>query len=166
MRMRFFLWLALMPGVCALSGCGGGPPAEPKGYREFVGTVVPLTGKILLDGAAPKDVSIAALKADLLVQEVQQQKSGGEFESLAVGGIVKPDGTFAFTTLSYADGLPAGDYIILFRKISMNDPGKPPDRKVAAFNRKYANPETSKFKVSVEADKPLDMGTIELASPP
>lgn len=162
MRANAALWLTVWAVVFQIAGCSGPmAPAEPKGYRESVGAVVPLTGKIVLDGSAPQGVTVAALKAEQLTQEVQQQRAG-DFDSLAVGGIVRPDGTFAFTTLSYADGLPAGDYIILFRKSATSDSAK---AKVTAFNKKYANPETSKYKGSLEAGKPLDLGTIELTSP-
>lgn len=164
MRMQAALWVTVLSSICTVFGCGGKiSPEPPKGYLESVGTVVPLTGKIVLDGSAPQGVSVAALKAEQLTQEVQQQRAG-DIPSLAVGGIVKPDGTIAFTTLTYGDGLPAGDYILLFRKELLTGE-KSAASKVAAFNRKYANPETSKYKVPLEAGKPFDTGTIELSSP-
>ena len=153
--MRFTVML-----VC-LQGCGSGikPPPEPTGYRDKIGAAIPLTGQVSLDGTSSQKVIVSAMNEQNLPMYKQQKEIGG----LATGAAVKPDGSFSFTTFENGDGLPAGNYIVLFRLPPRDDRGGS-DPKTDAFNRKYGNPETSKYKATLEAGKPVDLGKVELST--
>lgn len=145
--------------VC-LVGCGTGvkAPSEPAGYRDKIGAAVQLTGTISLDGNASQKVIVLAMNEQNLPIYKQQKEIGG----LASGAAVKQDGKFSFTTFENGDGLPVGKYIVLFRMPPKDERGT--DSKAEAFNRKYSNPDTSKYKVTLETGKPIDLGKIDLTS--
>lgn len=147
--------------TACLLGCGSGvkAPPEPAGYRDKIGAAIPLTGKVSLDGSPSQKVIVSAMNETNLPMYKQQKEIGG----LATGAAVKPDGSFSFTTFENGDGLPAGNYIVLFRLPTRDERGKP-DAKIEAFNNKYGNPETSKVKATLEAGKPIDLGKIDLVN--
>jgi hypothetical protein len=72
------------------------------------------------------------------------------------------DGKFSVSTYEAGDGAPEGQYAVTFvwnqlDRMSMSYQGD-------KLNGKYADPDSSEFKVTVKAGQPADMGRIELTT--
>jgi hypothetical protein len=75
----------------------------------------------------------------------------------------KEDGSFEIATYQQGDGVPAGDYALIFTwkpfNVMSRDYG--PDK----FKGKYAKKEDPQHKFTVkEGDQPMDLGTFALSS--
>lgn len=140
-----------------LVGCSGKPHAFPKDTRKLT----PVTGIVKIDGQAAAGISVLLMPAASAVDRLYPR-------DLSVDSCAFTDdsGKFSITTIGRPEGAPAGSYSVLFRKIPLGDLA--PDPKTAeaeyAFYEKYSNPAKSEHKITVEDDKPVDMGTIELRS--
>lgn len=151
--------------LIAVAGCGGGGPRkEPKGMRDKIGHPVKVTGQVFLDGKPTQAVLVYALNAKEIPQQTQWLQSGSR-ATTAGRATVAADGKFEFSSYEHGDGLPAGSYVLLFKKVSHKDDNEPPEPDVAAFNAKYFNPEASEFPFTLEVGQPKDFGKIELTSP-
>jgi len=160
MQMRGVLYFVIAVGLASVTGCGGISPTVPKGYKELVGDVVPLTGEVTLDGSPAQGLSVWVLNEKSMPQYLAKKDSGDQIRPFATGTF-KADGTFQFTTLTAGDGLPAGNYIICFSKAIEAGTSNPEAEK---FNALYAKPDTSKYKATLEKGKPVDLGKIELST--
>ena len=139
---RFLLMLAAFSVV----GCG---PEE-----AFRKTTSPVKGKITVDGAAPGS-------------EVQM-----ECHSVGAMDTVHPtfsqtatdaDGNFSIATYAAGDGVPAGDYVLIFTWQDFNVMSRSytgPDK----LNGRYSDPKTSEIKLTVKEGEPLDTGVIPLTT--
>jgi hypothetical protein len=160
MQMRWAPVVVLI-GCATVIGCGSGQRTEQLSLKAKLGDAIKLTGQIVVDGNPPEKVGILALNESAVTQEVEKRQAR-ETTTLALKGAVKADGTFFFSSYDQGDGLLAGNYVILFFKAT--EPGNP-DPKADKFNGIYNDPTTSKFKVTLEKGKPVDMGKIELTTP-
>ena len=158
MHLRAELCFAAIVSLISFSGCGGSlAPTEPKGLREKMFDTVPLTGKVVLDGGAPGQMVVSAFNEKELEGWKQRKDFPSPNDPIAGTAItsVRPEGTFTFQTHKANDGLPAGNWVLLFSKGGTG---------FNAFNKKYNNPLTSTFKVTLEKGKPVDLGEIKLSS--
>ncbi|MFN9719623.1 MAG: hypothetical protein ACK58L_13065 [Planctomycetota bacterium] len=129
-----------------LTGCGGDAP-----YRK---PTSPLKGKITVDDKEPG--SGIQISCHPVAGMDEQHPSVTTAES-------NPDGTFSLSTYESGDGIPAGEYILLFswqefNVMSRNYSGK--DK----LNGRYADPSKSPIKVTVKEGEENDMGTIQLTT--
>lgn len=142
-RYRILL-LALL--CLVLSSCG-----EPEPYRK---PTYPVTGKVTVDGAAPG--SAIQVFCENVGGMDEQHPTYSQSET-------KEDGSFAISTYESGDGVPAGDYVITFVWQDFNLMSRQyggPDK----LNKRYNDPKTSEFKVTVKEGEPTDMGTIALTT--
>lgn len=158
--MQFRMARLTLLFVCsALMGCGGATsPREPQSIKDKLKDLVPLKGEVTVGGSPTTNLTISALNEKDLEEQMKWRNVGSQ-RSLATNGSVAPDGKFSFTTRDLNDGLPAGNYIILFSKYvenGVNDPS------ADSFNSQYNDPTTSTYKVTLEKGKPHDMGKIDL----
>jgi hypothetical protein len=112
--------------------------------------VIPVKGEVLVDGRPVANVQ---------VQLMDVKGMDPKFPTLP-SALTDQDGRFAITSYEVGDGAPAGDYTATFtwKEIAiMNQGAEQPDK----LRNKYSDPQTSTFKVKVEAS-PVDMGKIEL----
>jgi hypothetical protein len=73
------------------------------GCRDRGHTYVPVTGTVKYsDGTVPKGD----------IASITFQPAGAAPDSKAASGTIKPDGTFALTTLTPGDGARPGDYVV------------------------------------------------------
>lgn len=134
--------------VClALCSCAD----DEKPFRK---EVVPVTGQIQVDGQPPGS------QVQIQAHPVGTPDTEHPTFSSAVSD---PDGKFAFSTYETGDGLPPGAYRLTvswqeLNRMSASFSG--PDK----LNGRYSKPEDSKFEVTVEAEKPVDLGVLELTT--
>ncbi|MCA9109897.1 MAG: hypothetical protein KDA52_08130 [Planctomycetaceae bacterium] len=134
--------------------------------EEFVDTrervpVVPVTGKILLDGkplVAPVVAKIVMHPADTETEE------GIPVDVPAPSTWIEPDGTtFHMGSYEGGDGAPVGKYkltIDIGKRSLMNG-----SFQRGALDGKYADPENPVQEITVTGDEgSIDLGTIELTS--
>ena len=138
-------------------GCGAKTHQFPKDTRKLT----PVTGILKIDGQAASGISILMMPVAFVQDRLYPRDMTVDSRAMT-----DKDGKFSISTIERPDGAPAGSYVLLFRKIPMGDLA--PDPKTAeaeyAFYEKYSNPSKSEHKVTVEDDKPVDLGTIELRS--
>jgi hypothetical protein len=73
------------------------------------------------------------------------------------------DGNFAISTYAAGDGVPAGEYVLVFSWKEFNIMARAysgPDK----LKGRYSDPKTSQIKVSVKEGEPLDLGIIPLTT--
>jgi hypothetical protein len=125
-----------------LSSCGKkGPPRVPL--------VGPVTGQVLVDGQPAKGVRI-----------IGQSSAPIDTKNPAIpSATTEEDGKFSMYTYSPGDGMPAGDYVLLFtwQEGPFTKPG--PDK----LKGRYATPAKSTVKCKAEKGK-VDLGKIELTT--
>ena len=79
-------------------------------------------------------------------------------------GLTEPDGTFSLSTYVKGDGVPEGDYKLIFTWGTLNL--MTAQYQGDKFNGKYADPEKSEVSIKVvKGSKPPDLGVIELTLP-
>lgn len=130
----------------SLFSCSGEQP-----YRK---PTTKVTGKVTIDGAAPNPPA-----------QVECIAEGGMDESHPTISRcdTKEDGSFEIATYQQGDGVPAGDYVLLFTwkpfNVMSRDYG--PDK----FKGKYAKKDDPQHKFTVkEGDQPMDIGTFALST--
>ena len=123
--------LLFMLMTLATIGCGG----------ESRVSVVPVSGKVTFQGAAPAGAQV-----------VLHPATRSEETSVAPSGTVKEDGSFQISAYDQGDGAPPGDYVATvqwFRVVAEEDgSGRGPN----LLPVKYASPETSPIKVTVNSN--------------
>jgi hypothetical protein len=138
--------LCLLLLVAWVSGCGGDEP-----FRK---TTSPVKGKITVDGAAPgSEVQLECHSvAGIDTQHPTFSQSSTDAE-----------GNFAISTYAAGDGVPAGEYVLVFTWQDFNVMSRSysgPDK----LKKRYNDPKTSEIKVSVKEGEPLDLGVIALTT--
>jgi hypothetical protein len=135
--------------VCLLSllilGCGRkGPPRK----QTF-----PVKGKVLVDGKEPgSSVQIECHSTGPVDTKMHTFSQAN----------TNPDGTFEIATYSSGDGVPVGEYKLVFSWQEFNLMSRSyggPDK----LNKRYNNPEKSEITFKV-VDKPVDLGEIKLTT--
>jgi hypothetical protein len=135
--------LVLM-GLMLLCGCGG--------EQAFRKETHPVTGAVTVNGKVP----------DSPIQVECHPLEGFDTEHPSISACETDSaGKFTISTYESGDGVPAGEYVLTFKWQEFNllsreysGPDKLKDR--------YSDPLNAQIKLSVEAGKPKDMGTIDL----
>jgi hypothetical protein len=138
-------WM-ILASFAILAGCGGNEP-----FRK---PTSPVKGKITVDGKEPGSGIQIACHAVAGFDAVNPSVSTGESN---------PDGTFVLSTYQTGDGIPAGDYVLLFTWQEFNIMARSYSGK-DKLNGKYATPETSTIKITVKEGEENDMGVIDLTT--
>ena len=157
MLVRTGMIAGLLSLCMLLTGCGAGG-SVPKEKRKMT----PVTGIVKVDGKPEKGISVSCFRAD----QVVDKPVPSDFSSESAG-VTDTEGKFAITTSAPNDGVPAGNYVLIFRKLTMSRMGTKKQKLSSpekSFNDKYGNTAKSTVKLTVEEDKPMDVGVIELKS--
>ncbi len=140
-------WRAFLPlFFCAIIGCNGEEP-----FRK---TTSPVKGTVTVDGAAPG--SEVQLECHSVAGMDSQHPTVSQTATDA-------DGNFAISTYAAGDGVPAGEYVLVFSWKEFNIMARAysgPDK----LKGRYSDPKTSQIKVSVKEGEPLDLGIIPLTT--
>ncbi len=149
--MRFQAFVVL--GLVSVVGCGGGSGATSADLKKITGTdvikVVPVAGKVIVDGEPAVNAFVTLHAAD---GKKLDAKTGH-------------DGGFTFTTYKAGDGVPPGEYKVTIEMI----PVKKKKAELVAvgtdkLNGKYSDPAKSEFTLSVVAGTPKQDLKYELTS--
>lgn len=139
--------LILIVASCLLlSSC-----REEQPFRK---ATYPVTGKVTVDGAAPGSA----------IQVFCENVAGMDSEHPTYSQTeTREDGTFSIATYEAGDGVPEGDYVITFVWQDYNLMARQyggPDK----LKKRYSDPKTSEFKITVKDGVPTDMGEIKLTT--
>ncbi len=159
MSRRSVVCVVLMQ-LSLIMGCNGGPPPIEKKPTSPVG------GVIHVDGKPMASVQIYLHNADNPPSEQSTPFTG------SAAATTDAAGKFVFATYEAGDGLPEGSYVLSFFWDAgaalplMRDNDDPPalNPEADSFNSKYGNPSGSNFRFTVEKDKPVDLGILELTT--
>lgn len=142
--------------IICVAGCGSDSSGDASAARMTamaggqLKPVVPVSGKVTVDGTAAGGVTIA----------IHAAGGGPELRRT----VTKPDGSYTWTTYTADDGLEPGSYAVTFRQMlreRRNDDFEPKDDKLAG---KFVNPQKSKFKLDVAAGAPQTNVDYELTT--
>ena len=111
MSVRF--WVLVGLGMLFVAGCSDG--VEP----EVVPPLEAVTGKVLIDGQPSAGVAVTFVPAE--------NNTGNP-----CSGSTDASGAFSLTHRSGAPGIPAGDYVVVFSKLTQPDGTPIPEGKTAA----------------------------------
>ena len=139
--------LKAFSGLCialSLAVVGCKQPGPQGGARL---KTMPVQGIVHVDGEPAKGVTVTF--------HVEPGKSKMENNSITV---TDENGAFFASTYVDKDGLPEGEYRLLFKWPQIQIGDKRPDKLKGAYN----NPQTSEVKLTVEDGTPVDLGVIEL----
>ena len=149
--------------VLAAFGCGGGGPKPVKFDKK---PTFPVTGRVTINGTpqALIDIEFVPIEKVLLPDTFAVSRAETDTE-----------GMFTASTYENKDGVPAGEYVLLFhwtgptvvvanRIAGGNQPV--PDPTAAKLNEKYgrAHLRDKVVKVKVEPGPKNDLGTLELTT--
>ena len=110
---RRFVLLSSLLGLTFVLGCGGGVPAE------VVPPLEPVTGKVNMDGKPAEGVAVTFVPA---------ANNKGNSSS----GSTDATGAYKLTYRTGAAGIPAGDYVVVFSKLTQPDGSPIPPGQTAA----------------------------------
>lgn len=136
--------------AAVLSGCGSSAPAPA--YRKPANKV---TGRITVDGAAPK----SAIQVECVPINVKD--SDPAHYSMSTGS-AKEDGTLEITTYETGDGVPDGEYGLIFTSRDFNIMQRTlvgPDKLKGRYSDKK-----KPFKTFKVEGQPVDLGEIKLTT--
>ncbi len=128
-------------GVLVFSGCSSGVAGGTRLKTS------PVFGVVQVDGEPVAGVTV----------ECYPEAGASEKKSPIITA-ADVHGKFSFTTYQFGDGLPEGAYRLAFKWKPITAGGQ--DK----LNGAYAEPAESKYKVTVVAGQPNDLGTIELST--
>jgi len=115
--MRFCMsvrsWCLLGLGLVFASGCSDGVAPE------IVPSLEAVTGKVLIDGKPSAGVAVTFVPAE--------NNTGNP-----CSGSTDASGAFSLTHRTGATGIPAGDYVVVFSKMTMPDGSPIPEGQTAA----------------------------------
>lgn len=138
--------LVLVMLFLAVSGCGSEEP-----FRKATS---PVKGKITIDGAAPgSEVQIECHAVS------QMDPAHPTFSHTATDA----EGMFSISTYAAGDGVPAGDYVLIFSWQDFNLMTRSfsgPDK----LKGRYSDVAKSEIKLTVKEGEPLDLGIIPLTT--
>lgn len=151
---RHFCWVLIGMSFC-LASCGGNDNSAQYGK---VLKPVPVHGKVQIDGKPyqPEEGKLAQLTIRAVPLKPVGTAADQKINAGVSTGAVDPSGEFWMMSYKAKDGLPPGEYALTFSLIT------DPRRKTDALKNRYDTVENSPKKITVEAGKPLDVGTIEL----
>jgi len=138
--------LAVAIGCLFLVGCGRSKSArEEQAYRDAGLTkvaVARVAGVVTVDGGAPAPFTLVMLWDP-------KKPEGGVFHT-----ICNSDGQFEFTSYRRSDGVPPGQYVVLFAQFNaarrLGD-FEPPDMLHNLYNDPDKNAAKSEFQITVSA---------------
>ena len=121
--------------------------------ERFHKATFPVTGEVYVDGKPAGNLQVT-------LHDVKGIDAKHPTHSAAM---TDDNGKFAVSTYAQSDGVPEGEYAMTFvwgelNLLTMHYGGK--DK----LKNKYADPKTSKTRLTVEKGKPADMGRIELST--
>lgn len=140
---RYLLFGLIMT---AALGCGDTDKGEVTAEQlaEMAGgslkEVVPVSGKVLVDGTPTANVNLYLYSADG-VNRLRQCRTGA-------------DGSYSWSTYVNGDGLEPGEYRITFRHILEERENDNSEATDDLFKSRYSKPKDSKFSLKVEAKTP------------
>lgn len=142
--------------LALILGCGGSNAPKPKNAVATSG----VKGTVTIDGQPTGGVLVYAFNADK-APELGVAAIDGVSPMMYMAGraITENDGKFSFTTYNTGDGLPDGNYVIAFFWTAggdISDDGAKVNPPARPFNKKYAIPGKSEFKITVQKGKPVD----------
>lgn len=133
----------------AFTGCS----QEVEGFRKETSEV---TGQVFVDGAPVP-------ATEPLMVECHNVAGFDQENPTVSSGLTGEEGKFTINTYAAGDGLPAGDYVLTFMWGKMNLISATyggPDK----LKGKYADKQSSTFKLTVVDGEPNDLGKIELTT--
>jgi hypothetical protein len=139
----------------ALFASAGGCSDEPKGGPRV--EVVPITGKVMIDGNPAADVVVDFRRA---------AGRGVAFPVPEPVGYTNKEGVIEASTYVTNDGVGPGEYKLLFSKGERVNPFTG-ESSGDVFKGKYNNYNKPPFTVTIPAelgDEPFDIGTFELTT--
>ena len=150
MRTKEFATVALF-GITLwlVTGCSGYEPPKPD--KKVETTVV--SGVVLVDGKPAAQLAVKCYPI-----------GGAKQEGIpSATAFTDKDGKFKLGTYESGDGVPPGKYKLTFfwgQRNLISGRYEGPDK----LKGRYANPKKSKFEITVEPGKPLDLGEIKLTT--
>ena len=135
------LLLLALVAVC-FSGCGPKYPNEKAVYK--------VQGTVTVDGAPVAGIQIS-------FNPISDEK-----RPTTAQGTTDAEGKMIISTYAEGDGAPEGEYVVTFSWQEYNMMARSysgPDKL-----KKYSDPKTTPFKISVGNGKPNDMGKVELTT--
>lgn len=150
-RIRSHYWVALSVMALCLTGCPGKKTAFlPEDLKKQASEVVPVKGKLLINGAPAKSRILVTARDPNAKEEDKGKKA-----------FTDKNGDFAFSTVLQGDGLPPGTYdiFLLWGKTALiGNTYNGPD----LLKEQYTQKNPVKKALVVEMGKPIDLGTIDL----
>ncbi|MEQ1828677.1 MAG: hypothetical protein ABL921_22130 [Pirellula sp.] len=140
----FFGWTALLV-LSMASGCGESHPNEKQVFK--------IAGNVTVDGNAVGEIQVA----------LHDAAGPDNKQPTYPQGFTNPDGTIRISTYVEGDGAPAGEYKVTFAWQEYNLMSRSfsgPDK----LNKKYSDPKTTPFTLSLGPGKPNDLGKVELTT--
>jgi hypothetical protein len=131
---------------CAFVGCSGDEP-----FRK---PTSPVKGKVTVDGAAPgSEIQIECHSVNGMdTQHPTMSQTATD-----------ADGNFSVSTYEAGDGIPPGEYLLVFSWQDYNVMARSysgPDK----LKGRYSDAKTSQIKLTVKEGEPLDLGVIALTT--
>ncbi len=128
-----------------LAGCGSSAGDMSKErLAQMAGgqlkEVVPVSGKVVIDGEPRAEVILQLFPAD----------GGKQITETRTGG----DGAYCWSTHLTCDGIEAGTYKVAFEHFPKPKRNDQNEKKDDLFKGKYSNPKKSEFTLTVEKGKP------------
>ena len=153
MRVRAS-WVVMFATMVLFSaGCGKSEGPKPKNAKA----TTPVKGTVTIDGSPVAGVGVLFVPAGDAADTVIDD----EFV-VAHSATTDAEGKFSVSTYVPGDGVPPGDYNVVFRWVpGPLQPNPPNAAALKAFSKKYGNPGKSEIKQNV-GTTPVDMPAIEL----
>ena len=149
MRSDFAICLI---GLCVLTSCSR--PVHGPVIKDRV-PLTKVTGKVLVDGEPAPGVLIKYVPKGTL-PETRPEVLGRLFV------VTDKNGAFSLRTYSNGDGIPQGEYKLLMTWISQDKDEIMRKGEIDKLGGQYLTKPFKEF--TVDTDKPIDLGTLELAS--
>lgn len=151
MRVHSLCCFSLLLTTFCSTSCSG-PPPGPKINKV---PVVSVRGSVTVDGKPEAGVIVRCIPV-------------GAFQpaelSAALGGRTNEDGEFTLSTYEIDDGVPPGDYTLLFvwPTPSLKKQSRADEEKNDRLKGRYSKAGQAAVKIKVEADQPQILDEIEL----
>ena len=143
---HFFATATMAAFVLTTIGC-----SEKKYPNEK--QVFKIKGTVTVDGTPTADIQVA----------LHDKAGPDDKQPTYPQGFTDAEGNIRISTYEEGDGAPAGDYAVTFALQEFNLMSRAyggPDK----LNKKYSDPKTTPFSVSLGDGKPNDLGPVELTT--